>query len=76
MKHALASVKVLQAVMILTLDFVGTNNKFETWSVLAIITKAVVRLGNVENDTNSIESLLERLSIALTRAVTLEKPQE
>ena len=42
--HSHSSVKVLQALVILTLDIVGSENGPSAWNILALITRSVIHL--------------------------------
>ncbi|KAJ5677292.1 uncharacterized protein N7477_002925 [Penicillium maclennaniae] len=65
-----SSVKALQALVILTLDLVGSSNGPPGWKLLALITRSVVQLGlAVESKSSLIAPVYP--SIYTLRAVTL-----
>ncbi|KAL2010058.1 hypothetical protein VTN00DRAFT_5865 [Thermoascus crustaceus] len=69
-----SSVKALQALVILTLDFVGSSNGPPGWKLLAVIARSVVQLGlAVESGSSLISSAYP--SIYTLRAVILPEPE-
>jgi hypothetical protein len=65
-----SSVKALQALVILALDFVGTSNGPPGWNLLALITRSVVQLG-LSVETNSVAVAPNVPSIYTLRAMVL-----
>lgn len=69
-----SSVKSLQALVILALDFVGSSNGPPGWKLLALIARSVVQLGlAVESGSSLISSAYP--SIYTLRAVILPDPE-
>ncbi|KAK0345502.1 hypothetical protein LTR91_024275 [Friedmanniomyces endolithicus] len=69
-----SSVKALQALVILTLDIVGSSNGPPGWNLLALITRSVVQLGlAVEATSASVAPLYP--SIYTLRAMVLPEPK-
>ncbi|KAK0952787.1 hypothetical protein LTR91_024200 [Friedmanniomyces endolithicus] len=69
-----SSVKALQALVILTLDIVGSSNGPPGWNLLALITRSVVQLGlAVEATSASVAPLYP--SIYTLRATVLPEPK-
>ena len=69
-----SSVKALQALVILTLDLVGSSNGPPGWNLLALITRSVVQLGlAVETSSSSVSS--QHPSIYTLRAIILPEPR-
>ncbi|KAE9974260.1 hypothetical protein BLS_003227 [Venturia inaequalis] len=73
MEHS--SVRALQALVILTLDFIGDSNGPPGWNMLALIVRQVVQLGlAVESTSLSISPLYP--SIYTLRATILPEPRD
>lgn len=69
-----SSVKALQALVILALDFVGSSNGPPGWKLLALIARSVVQLGlAVESSSSLVASTYP--SIYTLRAVILPEPE-
>lgn len=68
-----ASVKALQALVILALDLVGASNGPPGWHLLALITRSVVQLGLAVESTSSLVSP-HYPSIYTLRAMILPEP--
>jgi hypothetical protein len=69
-----SSVKSVQALAILALDFVGSSNGPPSWKLLALIARSVVQLGlAVESGSSLISSVYP--SIYTLRAVVLPEPE-
>lgn len=70
-----SSVRALQALVILTLDFVGDSNGPPGWNMLALISRQVVQLGlSVESTSLSIAPIYP--SIYTLRAMILPEPRD
>ncbi|KAK2596631.1 hypothetical protein QQS21_006307 [Conoideocrella luteorostrata] len=69
------SVKSLQALVILALDFVGSSNGPPGWNVLALITRSVVQLG-LAVESNSFSVSPSYTSIYTLRAMILPEPRD
>jgi len=70
-----SSVKSLQALVILSLDIVGSSNGPPGWNLLALITRSVVQLGlAVETTSTSVNPLYP--SIYTLRAMVLPEPKD
>ena len=70
-----SSVKALQALVILALDFVGSSNGPPGWNLLALLTRSVVQLGlAVEASSISVSPLYP--SIYTLRAMVLPEPKD
>lgn len=73
MEHS--SIRALQALVILTLDFIGDSNGPPGWNMLALIVRQVVQLGlAVESTSLSISPLYP--SIYTLRATILPEPRD
>lgn len=70
-----SSVKALQAMVILALDFCGSSNGPPGWNVMALITRAVVQLG-LAVETNSFSVSPYYTSIYTLRAMILPEPKD
>ncbi|KAI9835430.1 MAG: hypothetical protein M1819_002348 [Sarea resinae] len=69
-----SSVKALQALVILALDFIGTSNGPPGWNLLALITRSAVQLGLAVETTSSLVSP-DVASIYTLRAMVLPDPR-
>jgi hypothetical protein len=69
-----SSVKALQALVILTLDLVGSSNGPPGWNLLALLTRSVVQLGLAVETTSPIVSP-NYPSIYTLRAMVLPEPR-
>lgn len=68
-----SSVKSIQALVILALDFVGTSNGPPSWNVLALIARSAVQLGlSIEATSPSVSPRVA--SIHTLRAMVLPEP--
>ncbi|KAL1891401.1 hypothetical protein Sste5346_007664 [Sporothrix stenoceras] len=70
-----SSVKALQAMVILALDFCGSSNGPPGWNIMALITRAVVQLG-LAVETNSFSVSPNYTSIYTLRAMILPEPKD
>ncbi|KJR86697.1 uncharacterized protein SPSK_02159 [Sporothrix schenckii 1099-18] len=70
-----SSVKALQALVILALDFCGSSNGPPGWNIMALITRAVVQLG-LAVETNSFSVSPNYTSIYTLRAMILPEPKD
>lgn len=69
------SVKSLQALVILALDFCGSSHGPQSWNIMALITRAVVQLGlAVESSSFSVSPSYQ--SIYTLRAMILPEPRD
>jgi len=70
-----ASVKSLQALVVLALDLCGSGNGPPGWNIMALITRAVVQLGLAVED-NSVSVSPNFQSIYTLRAMILPEPRD
>lgn len=70
-----SSVKALQAMVILALDFCGSSNGPPGWNIMALITRSVVQLG-LAVETNSFSVSPNYTSIYTLRAMILPEPKD
>ncbi|MBE3110082.1 MAG: Zn(II)2Cys6 transcription factor, partial [Acidobacteria bacterium] len=69
------SVRSLQALVILALDFCGSSHGPQSWNIMALITRAVVQLGlAVESSSFSVSPNYQ--SIYTLRAMILPEPRD
>lgn len=69
-----SDVRALQALMVLSLDVLGTSNGPQGWNLLAIIARSIVQLGlNVEKSVSL--TLPTHLSITTPQAFLLPEPK-
>ncbi|SPO07131.1 related to Zn(II)2Cys6 transcriptional activator [Cephalotrichum gorgonifer] len=69
------SVKSLQALVILALDFCGSSHGPQSWNIMALITRAVVQLG-LAVETSSFSVSPNYQSIYTLRAMILPEPRD
>ncbi|EPE06941.1 c6 transcription factor [Ophiostoma piceae UAMH 11346] len=70
-----SSVKALQAMVILALDFCGSSNGPPGWNIMALITRAVVQLG-LAVESNSLSVSPSFASIYTLRAMILPEAKD
>ena len=70
-----SSVKSLQALVILALDFCGSSNGPPGWNIMALITRSVVQLG-LAVESNSFSVSPSYTSIYTLRAMLLPEPKD
>lgn len=70
-----SSVKSLQALVILALDFCGSSNGPPGWNIMALITRSVVQLG-LAVESNSFMVSPSYTSIYTLRAMILPEPKD
>jgi hypothetical protein len=70
-----SSVKSLQALVILALDFLGSSNGPPAWNVMALITRSVVQLG-LAVEATSFSVSPNYTSIYTLRAMILPEPKD
>jgi hypothetical protein len=69
-----SNVRALQALMVLSLDVLGTSNGPQGWNLLAIIARSIVQLGlNVEKSVSLV--LPTHLSITTPQVFVLPQPK-
>ncbi|KAK4133911.1 hypothetical protein BT67DRAFT_381266, partial [Trichocladium antarcticum] len=69
------SVKSVQALLILALDLCGSSNGPPGWNIMALITRAVVRLG-LASETTSFAVAPSNTSTYTPRAMILPEPRD
>lgn len=69
------SVRSLQALVILALDFCGSSHGPQSWNIMALITRAVVQLG-LAVETSSFSVSPNYQSIYTLRAMILPEPRD